>query len=283
MRPRRWIGEALTTAMLRYHVGTGRQEIACDGASFLLPDPSRTRQEECNLFAIAHGTPSLAVSPARKRPERAPTRTPGGAPKGKASEGTPTRQSLKSAQTRGRLIEATIQCLVKVGYSGTTTPLVALEAGLSRGAMLHHFENSATLIRATIVELHERRLRAFRRSSEITEHEPATMVTAYWKQVQRPAFVAFHELAMAARTDADLAQIMRPLQVEYRERFNSEAIALFPEWQSAPEQFAQAMALSQTLIEGMATGVMTGALDEAMVPALLKMLEDKIHTLRPKG
>ena len=125
--------------------------------------------------------------------------------------------------------------------------------------------------------------RAFRRSSEITEHEPTTMVTAYWKQVQKPAFVAFQELAMAARTDADLAQIMQPLQVEYRERFNSEAIALFPEWQSAPEQFAQAMALSQTLIEGMATGLMTGALDEVMVPALLKMLEDKIRTLRPKG
>ncbi len=279
MRSPGWIGEALTTAMLRYHVGTGRQEIACDGASFLLPHPSRTRQEECNLFAIAHGTPSLAVSPARKRPERASTR----APNGKTSESTPTRQSLKSAQTRGRLIEATIQCLVKVGYSGTTTPLVAVEAGLSRGAMLHHFENSATLIRATIVELHERRLRAFRRSSEITEHEPTTMVTAYWKQVQKPAFVAFQELAMAARTDADLAQIMQPLQVEYRERFNSEAIALFPEWQSAPEQFAQAMALSQTLIEGMATGLMTGALDEVMVPALLKMLEDKIRTLRPKG
>lgn len=216
---------------------------------------------------------SLAASPARKRPERAPVR--------KTAESAPTRQSIKSAQTRGRLIEATIQCLVKVGYSGTTTPLVAVEAGLSRGAMLHHFENSATLIRATIVELHERRLRAFRRSSEITEHEPATMVTAYWKQVQKPAFVAFQELAMAARTDADLAQIMRPLQVEYRERFNAEAIALFPEWQSEPEHFAQAMALSQTLIEGMATGLMTGALDEAMVPHMLKMLEDQVRTLRP--
>lgn len=221
----------------------------------------------------------MAVSPVRKRAERTPIR----APRSQSAEGAPTRQSLKSAQTRGRLIEATIQCLVNVGYAGTTTPLVATEAGLSRGAMLHHFENSATLIRATIVELHERRLRAFRRSSEITEHDPATMVGAYWKQVQKPAFVAFHELAMAARTDAQLEQIMAPLQVEYRERFNAEAGALFPEWHSAPEQFAKAMALSQTLIEGMATGLMTGALDEAMVPALLKMLEDQVRAMRPKG
>lgn len=201
--------------------------------------------------------------------------------RGKRVAATPTRQSLKSAQTRGRLIEATIQCLVDKGYAGTTTPLVAREAGLSRGAMLHHFESSAALIRATIVELHERRLRAFRRSSEASQHDPATMVGAYWRQVQRPAFTAFQELAIAARTDAELSQIMLPLQLEYRERFLAEAIALFPEWHSAPDRFAQAMALSQTLIEGMATSLTTGALDEAMVPALLKLLEDKIRTMRP--
>ncbi len=218
--------------------------------------------------------PILAVTPVRQSSPRASIRKP-------AATVVPTRQSIKSAQTRGRLIEATIQCLVRVGYSGTTTPLVATEAGLSRGAMLHHFENSATLIRATIVELHERRLRAFRRSSEITEHDPATMVGAYWKQVQKPAFVAFQELALAARTDPELALIMRPLQVEYRERFNTEALALFPEWQSEPQHLAEAIALSQTLIEGMAMSLMTGALDETMVPALLGTLEDRIRALRP--
>lgn len=216
----------------------------------------------------------MAVTPVRQSSPRASIRKP-------AATVVPTRQSIKSAQTRGRLIEATIQCLVRVGYSGTTTPLVATEAGLSRGAMLHHFENSATLIRATIVELHERRLRAFRRSSEITEHDPATMVGAYWKQVQKPAFVAFQELALAARTDPELALIMRPLQVEYRERFNTEALALFPEWQSEPQHLAEAIALSQTLIEGMAMSLMTGALDETMVPALLGTLEDRIRALRP--
>ena len=34
----------------------------------------------------------------------------------------PTLQSLKSGQTRARLIEATIRCIVKSGYSNTTTP-----------------------------------------------------------------------------------------------------------------------------------------------------------------
>ena len=54
---------------------------------------------------------------------------------------SPTQQWLKSAQTKKRLIEGAIRCIVKFGYSRTTTSRVAAEAGLSRGAMLHHFEN----------------------------------------------------------------------------------------------------------------------------------------------
>ena len=84
------------------------------------------------------------------------------------SSAEPTQQALKSAQTRARLIESTIRCLVKFGYAGTTTPKVASEASLSRGAMLHHFENGGALMQATIAELLDRRLRAFRRAEPRT-------------------------------------------------------------------------------------------------------------------
>src|SRR3546814_14505686 len=85
-------------------------------------------------------------------------------------------------------------------------------------SMLHHFENGMALIKAAIIELHEKRLRAFRRAAETDQHDPATLVRTYWRQLQKPAFIAFHELALAARTHADLARILQPLQVEFRER-----------------------------------------------------------------
>ncbi|WP_136162166.1 TetR/AcrR family transcriptional regulator [Sphingomonas flavalba] len=192
----------------------------------------------------------------------------------------PTQQSLKSAQTRARLIDATIRCIVKYGYADTTTPQVAAEAGLSRGAMLHHFENGVALIKAAIVELHEKRLRAFRRAAEGDDHEPAAMVKTYWRQLQKPAFIAFHELALAARTNADLARILHPLQVEFREKFNQQAVQLFPEWQSDPERFAIAMSFSQTMMEGMAIGMLTGAMNEAMVEPMLRQMELQIIALK---
>lgn len=193
----------------------------------------------------------------------------------------PTLQSLKSAQTRAKLIQATIRCIVKLGYSNTTTPQVAAEAGLSRGAMLHHFENGAALIKASIVELHEKRLRAFRRAADTREHDTAKLVRTYWKQLQKPAFVAFHELALAARSDSDLAGILQPLQVEFRERFNQQAVSLFPEWGADRQRFDLAMALSQTMLEGMAVQSLTGALDLAMVEPLLELLEDQIRGMNP--
>lgn len=205
---------------------------------------------------------------ATKRPPRLP-----GAP--------PTLQSIKSAQTRAELIEATIRCIVKVGYANTTTPQVAAEAGLSRGAMLHHFENGAALIKAAIVELHEKRLRAFRRAADTENHDTVRLVRTYWKQLQKPAFIAFHELALAARSDPDLARILQPLQVEFRERFNKQAVSLFPEWASDPRSFDVAMALSQTMLEGMAIQQFTGALDGAMVEPLLELLENQIQAMTP--
>lgn len=191
-------------------------------------------------------------------------------------------QALKSAQTRARLIDATIRVLVRSGYARTTTPQVALEAGLSRGAMLHHFDNGVSLIKATIMHLHERRLRAFRRAAERSADHGA-MVRTYWKQIQRPAFVAFHELALAARTNPDLAAVLMPLQVEFRDRFNRLAIQLYPEWQASPERFALAMAISQATMEGMAVNLLTGAMDADLVEPVLNSLEDQLHALRPKG
>lgn len=193
----------------------------------------------------------------------------------------PTLQSVKSAQTRAKLIEATIRCIVRLGYAKTTTPQVAVEAGLSRGAMLHHFENGAALIKAAIVELHEKRLRAFRRAADTDNHDTATLVRTYWKQLQKPGFVAFHELALAARCNPELARILQPLQVEFRDRFNEQADSLFPEWRTDLNRFHLAMTLSQTMLEGMAIQRLTGAMDDETVEPMLLLLEEQVASMNP--
>lgn len=195
----------------------------------------------------------------------------------------PSLQAAKSAATRARLIDATIRCIIKYGYSRTTTPRVADEAGMSRGAMLHHFENGSALMQAAIAELHEKRLRAFRRSAGNTVHEVNRLVRAYWKQVSGETFTAFHELALAARTDSDLSRILAPAQEEFRARWYREAIEMFPEWQGDPDRFDLALALSQNVLEGMAINRLTHGLDETMIEPILADLERQIEALKPKS
>src|SRR6202000_1318791 len=61
---------------------------------------------------------------------------------------TRQRQADRSKQTRRKLMEATVECLVERGWTGTTTVLVAERAGVSRGAQLHHFPTQWELVAA---------------------------------------------------------------------------------------------------------------------------------------
>lgn len=198
-----------------------------------------------------------------------------------AALASPTQQSLKSAQTKKRLIEGAIRCIVKFGYSRTTTSRVAAESGLSRGAMLHHFENSEALMRAVIAELNDKRRRAIRRTGDISSRGVHEVVRAYWNQLSSSSFTAFHELSIAARTDQGLAQILEPAQAEFRERRYALSIEAFPEWQRNRANFDLALALSQQTIEGMAINRLVHGLDEAMVEPLLVNLERQIQELKP--
>src|SRR3954451_937937 len=72
-----------------------------------------------------------------------------------AVSGMPARMSQeeRSRAMRRRLLEATIECLVDHGWSGTSTTLVSQRAGVSRGAQLHHFPTKNDLVLAAVEPL----------------------------------------------------------------------------------------------------------------------------------
>lgn len=198
-----------------------------------------------------------------------------------ARERASTSRKIRSERTRARLIEVTIDCLVRDGFARTNPLRVAAEAGVTRGAVLHHFENGADLIRATIIELHEKRLRALGRASNIDLSQTGTMLRTYWEQLSSPTTIAFQELRNAARTDETLAAILDPLEREYQHRWDVRATSIFAEWQSDPESFNTAIALAQTMLEGMAARKQAGAISERMIETLLDVVEQKLTELHP--
>lgn len=196
------------------------------------------------------------------------------------------RQAQKSASTRKIIVEAALQCLIKYGYAQTTTPRIAEEAGLSRGAMMHHFSNRHTVIQAAIEHLHTKRLRAFRRAiSALPEDKPHLhdALEAYWRHVTHPLFVAFHELAVASRTDKELEKILRPAQEAFYREWYKLAVLLFPEWQSDKKSFDLALNLVQATLEGMATNRLSTVVDPDAEKALFDYLEKCLRDLMPSS
>jgi len=192
-------------------------------------------------------------------------------------------QARKSAATRDQIIRAAIHCIVESSYSKATTMKIAESAGLSRGATLHHFPSKMDIIRAAVDYLHEKRLQAFRRS--IREIPPGAdmvhlAVHSYWAHVNHPIFVAFIELSVAARTDPELREILRPAQLAFDHEWYTTAREVFPEWQSDPKAFDLALNLTQQLMEGMAISFYTHAREDNK-EQLLAYLEEKLRELKP--
>ena len=131
------------------------------------------------------------------------------APPPSGSPATRRTQEQRSAQTRERLLDATIDCLVRYGYNGTTTPRVAEVAGMTRGAQVHHFGSKPELVVAAVRHLAAKRAAAVvGRVGDIaaTEDPLGTVLDLLWEVHEGPLFIATVELWVAGRTDSNLGR-----------------------------------------------------------------------------
>lgn len=119
-------------------------------------------------------------------------------------------QDERSAGTRARLLDATIESLQAVGYAQTTTTAVCERAGLSRGAQVHHFPKKHDLVISAVAHLAARRAAELRRRAAALPPaaDPDERLGALLALVEEafsgPLFLAALELWVAARTDAEL-------------------------------------------------------------------------------
>jgi AcrR family transcriptional regulator len=118
-------------------------------------------------------------------------------------------QQERSAAMRRRLLDATVECLVRHGYAGTTTTKVTELAGVTRGAQVHHFPTRADLVAAAVRHLAAKRIDlAFAQVDAVRQaQDPLDAgLDLLWEIHQGPIMHATLELWVAARTDADLRE-----------------------------------------------------------------------------
>ncbi|MGN6132320.1 MAG: TetR/AcrR family transcriptional regulator [Nocardioidaceae bacterium] len=124
-------------------------------------------------------------------------------------------QEERTRLMRQRLLDATVECLVEFGWSGTSTTLVSQRAGVSRGAQLHHFPTKNDLVLAAVAHLTEARGAELREAAtRMPEGGRRTraVLDMLADQFTGPVFTAALELWVAARTDSHLREALAPLE-----------------------------------------------------------------------
>ncbi len=141
-------------------------------------------------------------------------------------------QAERRAATRTALLEASIRCLVDEGYANTTTRRVAERAGVSPGALHHHFANKAELlgeaVRHLLAQIVQETLAQGPPDAPSPEERMEVLLDRIWALRRGSLFQAQAELLFAARTDPALRATLADTQHELL-GFNAVAAAtLFP-------------------------------------------------------
>jgi len=197
-------------------------------------------------------------------------------------------QAQKSAMTRDRILEAAINCFVELGYTNVTTAKVASSAGVSRGAMLHHFPSKTELIQAAVEYLHDKVLEDYTQrvtsipSSLKGAKRRRAGLFAYWEHLECDLFTVYQELCTASRTDPELKAILQNSQKIFDEHVKESNMKLFEEWGTRGDRYLLAMDVSKFMMEGMAASQLMSD-REQRVNRMINYLADRLEEIFQEG
>jgi len=197
-------------------------------------------------------------------------------------------QAQKSAMTRDRILDAAISCFIELGYTNVTTAKVASAAGVSRGAMLHHFPSKTELIQAAVEYLHVKLLEDY--TERVKSISPKLKdrkfrragIDAYWQHLTGDLFTAYHELCVAGRTDSELKAILEKSSVKFDMHVQESNKELFKDWEGTGDRFLLAMDVTKFMMEGLAVGQLVVDREER-VNRLLDYLADRLEEIFQEG
>lgn len=130
-----------------------------------------------------------------------------------------TRRAQRTADSRERILDAAVDCLVAEGYHGASALQIQTRAGVSRGRLLHHFPSRELLLVAAAQYLAAQRVN--RTTDQTLEAIGAArsdpervdlVIEQMWMSHHEPHYWAAMELWTAARTEDAIAEAMLPAE-----------------------------------------------------------------------
>lgn len=187
-------------------------------------------------------------------------------------------QQQRRAETVARLLQASIDTIIEVGYARASAAVITKRAGVSVGALFRHFETMGDFMAATAYEVLRRQLETFTKQvAEIPADRPAlpAALTILRDITAGSTNAVLYELMVAARTDEKLKETLQNVLGQYSAKIHDAARAL-PGAESFPEEtFPVIVALMTNVFDGAAIvrGVLPQPeLEEQRIPMLTALL-----------
>ncbi len=164
-------------------------------------------------------------------------------------------QQQRREETVSRLLDASIDTIVEVGYARASAAVIARRAQVSDGALFRHFATMGDFMAATALEVMRRQLGLFTKQvAEIPADQPALeAVLVILRDVTgNSTNTVMYELLVAARTDEKLRATLQNVLTEYAANIYDVARSLPGTEQFPDETFAALVAILTNTFDGAA-------------------------------
>jgi AcrR family transcriptional regulator len=164
-------------------------------------------------------------------------------------------QEERRTETRRRLLEATIESLIEVGYAGTTIRRVTELAGVSQGAQSHHFPHRVDLVASAFEHLAEQRIGRYREEARELGGDRRERLLALldllWEDFSSPVFTVAVKLWVAAAEDEELRERLVPAEKRIHENMMELSAEVAGDL-GAEADFQRRLAIAMNTVAGLA-------------------------------
>jgi AcrR family transcriptional regulator len=184
-------------------------------------------------------------------------------------------QQERSAAMRLRLLDAAVDCLYELGYSGTTTIEVAARAGVSRGAQLHHFPTKERLVTEAVRHVLTMRIEEFREAFANLPNsadKAGAAIDLLWEKLSGRVFYAWLELVVAARTDPVLREAVAGIAGQFLDQVQEAARETFSSSENSPLSLEITPAVAFAAMQGLALDRIVSSAEDGRLEKVLEAL-----------
>lgn len=166
-----------------------------------------------------------------------------------------SRRREKTEAMRERVCLAAIAHLAEFGFHRTSIGKVVERAGVSQGALQHHFPTKDDLIAAVIDFVLARSVKWFAIAREQLARDPdafAEIVRRSWReQFKSSDYAALLEILTASRTDPDLRARITPALLRWRAAIDRELSELMPATGRSAVDLDAILSISRAMMTGL--------------------------------